>query len=72
MPKPSKAELQFKAKYPHAHTRPGTLGFPVDVYAGDYLCAQGRTPALAFAEALKYEEDGVIKPDPEERRTEAA
>lgn len=74
--RPSKAEVEFKAKYPHAHTRPGDrniFGRPlVQVFAGDYLCSEASSAKAAYRLALRWEQDGIIQPDPQEPRTELA
>jgi hypothetical protein len=68
MAKQSKAEQEFRAKYPFANLRPTGREFcPYAVYAGDYLCAEGATPREAFSLALAYERDRLITPDPEEQ-----
>lgn len=71
----SKAEQEFKAKYPHAHTRPGDrniFGRPlVQVYAGDYLCSEASSPRAAYRLALRWEQQGLIQPDPSEMRMES-
>lgn len=68
----SKAEKEFRSKYPHANVRPtGREYCPFAVYAGDYICAEGSTKAAAFKLALDYDKAGIITPDPNEVRTEA-
>lgn len=67
----SKAEKKFTAKYPNANVRPsGRTYRPFEVFAGDYICADGRTRAEAFKTALEWEAVGLITPDPNEHRTE--
>lgn len=65
-------EQMFTAKYPHANVR-AVHGKPyemVAVYAGDYLCAEGHTKRQAFKTAWLWEQQGLITPDPEERRSD--
>jgi hypothetical protein len=72
----SKAEQTFKDRYPFAHARltGGRVGRyeVVAVFAGDYLCSEGLTRAMAFEKALEYDNAGIIQPDPLEERTEIA
>ena len=76
MARKSKAELEFRAKYPFANVRQSgrysglIRGNLYEVYAGDYLCAEGTTVAKAFREALRYDREGYITPDPNEKPTE--
>jgi len=66
----SKAEREFRGKYPNANVRPtGREYCPFAVYAGDYICAEGSTRAAAFKLALDYDEAGIITPDPQEQAT---
>lgn len=60
--KQSKAEIEFRAKYPNARLL-RTAFIPYAVYAGDYFCAGGFTPREAFAEALELDAGGYITPD---------
>jgi hypothetical protein len=71
--KQSKAEIQFKAKYRYAHVR-GTdryiAGYEmVQVFCGDYICAEGLTAARAYKLAMELDAEGLISPDPNERRS---
>jgi len=74
MGRTSKAEQTFKDRYPFANVR-ATGGrvaryTVLAVFAGDYLCAEGLTRALAFAKAVEYDDAGIIQPDPLEERSE--
>jgi hypothetical protein len=73
MPRQSIAEIEFTAKYPNARVvpAPDLMGYRFAIYCGDYLCAGGRTRGRAFAEALRYDRDGIITPDPNEVSTTA-
>jgi hypothetical protein len=72
MPRQSIAETEFIAKYPNARVVPyPDLGYRFAIYCGDYLCAGARTRGRAFAEALRYDMDGIITPDPNEVSTTA-
>jgi len=68
MAKQSKAEIAFRDKYPNARVFDCRVFFRCryTIFAGDYLCAEGPTVALASREALRQEEAGNIKPDPTE------
>jgi len=71
MTRMSNAEKEFRAKYPYANVRPSGRRYrPFEVYAGDYLCADGATRKEAFTLALAYERDGLITPEPTEQATE--
>ncbi len=63
----SKAEIEFRAKYPNARLERGAV-IPYVVYAGDYLCACGFTPRHAFAEAVELDAGGYITPAAREVR----
>jgi hypothetical protein len=65
----SKAEREFTEMFPHANVRKGVT-HPFEVYAGDYLCSEGITRAIAFQRALEYTREGYITPDPNETATE--
>lgn len=73
MPRMSKSERAFRAKYPYARhevtERRGVLGaLPrFTVYAGDYLCAESWQLARAYRNALEAAELGYITPDPDEQ-----
>lgn len=69
MPRQSRAERTFRTMYPHANTRPGPTGL-IQVFAGDYLCEEGRTAAIAYSRALDAVGCGNITPDPSEQRGE--
>lgn len=64
----SNAERDFRAKYPNARVsmRKDRFGTMVSVYAGDYLCAESYSRANAFSNALEWEREGYILPDPDE------
>jgi hypothetical protein len=66
--KQSKAEIAFRAKCSNARVFDGKVfnRSRYTIFAGDYICAEGPTVALAFREALRQEESGNIKPDPSE------
>jgi hypothetical protein len=69
MAKQTKAEIAFRARYPNARVFVGRVVLIRSRYtilAGDYLCAEGPTVALAFREALRQDDAGNIKPDPSE------
>lgn len=69
MQRQCKAEVEFRAKYPHANVRPAHGDASLfTVYAGDYICSTGGTVAGAFAQALKWDKEGLITPDPDEQR----
>ena len=61
----SRAEIQFRAKYPNARLERGDV-IPYVVFAGDYLCEGGFTPRDAFLEAVELDEAGYITPDAKE------
>lgn len=70
----STAEKQFRAKYPHTRiVTERSMGAIIrcTVYAGDYLCSEGFTRAIAFQKALEWEQAQLITPDPEEISNEA-
>ena len=73
MPRQSIAEIEFTAKYPNARVvpDPDVMGYRFAIYCGDYLCAGGGTRGRAFVEALRYDRDGLITPDPIEVSTNA-
>lgn len=64
MAKQSNDEIAFRAKYPNARVFDGKACYTI--FVGDYICAEGETVALAFREAMSYDEDGLITPDPNE------
>lgn len=70
MPRPSVPEVEFKSRFPYANVRPSGRKYrPFEVYAGDYLCADGATKREAFANALEYAVNNLITPDPNEMPT---
>lgn len=67
MPYQSISERKFRQRYQHANVRAG-ITHPYEVYAGDYLCAEGLTVASAFRKAWQYDQLGYIQPDPNEEQ----
>lgn len=69
MTRMSNAEREFRAEFPHTRVEKelSTFGMRYRVFAGDYLCDESYSRALAFGRALLYYRDGYITPDPDER-----